>query len=458
MGKLFGTDGVRGVANKELTPELTMKIGRAGAYVLAGQLGRPAKILIGTDTRISADMLEAALAAGLCSVGAEVHRAGVIPSPGMAYLVRHYNMDAGVMISASHNPMPDNGIKFFDRDGYKLSDEVEEEIEALINTDNSEAGIKIPRPTGKEVGRCILCRDAVADYTAFLAGTLSGTSKPLEGMKVVLDCANGACCEAAPAVFAELGAETHLLHWKPDGSNINVNCGSTHLESLQAFMKANEADLGLAFDGDGDRVLCVDDRGEVMDGDAILAICGLALKKKGKLKNNTIVATVMSNMGLQIFCDKEGLKLQRTAVGDRYVIQEMIAGGHILGGEQSGHIILHDYNTTGDGILTGLHLLATLKESTGISKMSELRKIIEALPQVLLGAKLRSRITGDIRENKAIDNAIRELEERLADEGRVLVRASGTEPLIRVMIEGRDETLITQWAEDLVKVIEKELK
>ena len=455
MGKLFGTDGVRGIANKDLTPELTMKIGRAGAYVVAGHLGRAAKILVGTDTRLSADMLEAALTAGLCSVGAEVHRVGVIPSPAMAYLVRYYNMDAGVMLSASHNPMPYNGIKFFNCDGYKLSDEVEEEIEALLDSQKGKEA-DIPRPLGEEVGRSFLCKNALADYLTFLRGTLGNAPKPLEGMRVTLDCSNGACFQAAPAVFEELGAVVQLIHWKPDGTNINRDCGSTHLETLQAFMRDKNVDLGLAFDGDGDRVLCVDDSGAVMDGDIIMAICGLALKKKGKLKNNTIVATVMSNMGLQFFCDKEGIKLQRTAVGDRYVVQEMIAGDYALGGEQSGHVILHEYNTTGDGILTGLQLLATLKESG--QKMSELRKIMETIPQVLLEARLGSQLRLDIRENKTIDSAIRKIEEELAGDGRVLVRASGTEPLIRVMIEGRDEGLICKWAKELVQIIEKELQ
>ena len=451
MGHLFGTDGVRGVANTELTPELTMDIGRAGAYALAGQLGRPPKILIGTDTRLSAEMLESALTAGLCSVGAEVYSAGVIPSPAMAYLVRHYKMDAGVMLSASHNPMPDNGIKFFDGTGYKLSDEVEDEIESFLGGRAAE----IPRPVGEGVGRRFNCENAVKDYIKFLASILSG-DKPLAGMKVALDCANGACYEAAPMIFQRLGAEIFSLHFKPDGCNINVKCGSTHLESLQDFVKINQVDIGLAFDGDGDRVLCVDETGAVMDGDAIMAVCGLALKKKGQLKNNAIVATVMSNLGLQIFCDKEGLGLRRTAVGDRYVIQEMKAGGYNLGGEQSGHVIFLDHNTTGDGILTGLMLMSTLKESG--KKLSELRCIMETMPQVLLGAKLGRRLSGDIRQNEKIDQAIGELEKRLLGEGRVLVRPSGTEPLVRVMIEGRDRAAILEWAKALVQTIEKEMR
>ena len=471
MKKLFGTDGVRGIANEYISPELTIKIGRAGAYALAGHLKRQGaagapKILVGTDTRRSADMLEAALVAGLCSVGAEVYRAGVIPSPAMAFLVRHYKMDAGVMLSASHNSMEDNGIKFFDDTGYKLSDEIEEEIEALLG----ERADEIPRPVGKEIGRTFLCENGIVDYVNFLARTITG--KPFTGMKVALDCANGATYEAAPMIFGQLGAEVFPLHYKPDGININDHCGSTHLESLQAYVRANPVDIGLAFDGDGDRVLCVDETGAVLDGDGIMAICGLALKKKGQLKHNTIVATVMSNLGLELLCQQEGIHLIRTSVGDRYVVQEMKTGGYNLGGEQSGHIIFHDYNTTGDGILTGLQLLATLKESG--QKLSRLRKRMEIVPQVLLGAKLGGRVTEDeIRQNEKISQAIRVIEEKVAgtdndninnsntckaSAGRVLIRPSGTEPLVRVMIEGRDQAAIQQWAEELVQLIEKELR
>ena len=309
------------------------------------------------------------------------------------------------------------------------------------------------RSVGKDIGRSLFCENAAADYISFLASTLG--ELPLAGMKVALDCANGACCETAPLIFRQLGAEVYSIHCKPDGANINVNCGSTHLESLQEYLKSKQLDLGLAFDGDGDRVLCVDDRGEVVDGDGIMAVCALALRKKGRLKNNAIVATVMSNMGLQLFCDKEGLSLHRSQVGDRYVIQDMKAGGYNLGGEQSGHIIFHDYNTTGDGILTGLQLLATLKESG--QKMSELRKVMESMPQVQLGARLSSRLKSDIRENKRIDSAIRKIEQLVEGEGRLLVRPSGTEPLLRVMIEGRDRAVIEGWARELVQLIEEEL-
>jgi len=450
LEKLFGTDGVRGLANTELTPELAMQIGKAGAYVLAGHLGRPAKILIGTDTRQSSDMLEAALIAGLCSVGAEVHRARSIPSPAMAHLVRLYEMDAGVMLSASHNHMADNGIKFFDNAGYKLSDDVEAEIEALIKDDCN----KVPRPTGGEVGRSQFRKEeSVAHYIDFLSNIVEG-NKPFEGLKVGLDCANGACYSAGPLVFEKLGAEVYPIHYEPNGTNINENCGSTHLESLQAHVKANKLDVGLAFDGDGDRVLCVDETGAELDGDGIMAICALALRERGKLKNNTIVATVMSNMGLELFCKKEGFELKRTKVGDRYVIQEMISGDYNLGGEQSGHIIYHDYNTVGDGILTGLLLIDSFRKSG--QKLSELRKVIEVLPQVLLGAKLKKRVTTDVCKNEKIDKAIKEVEARLEGKGRVLVRASGTEPLIRVMIEGPDKAMLSKMAEELVDLISEE--
>ncbi|MCL2420246.1 MAG: phosphoglucosamine mutase [Defluviitaleaceae bacterium] len=455
MGKYFGTDGVRGKANEYLTPELAMAIGRAGAYALAGHLGRPPKILIGADTRLSADMLEAALVAGLCAVGAEVHRAGVVPSPAMAFLVRDLKMDAGVMLSASHNPMPDNGIKFFDGTGYKLSDAVEAEIEALIDLIYENAD-KIPRPVGEAVGRAVLCDRPVERYVAFLTNTVEG-KLPFAGMKVALDCANGATYQAAPMAFKKLGAKIIPMHYQPDGVNINANCGSTHLESLRAYVKANPVDIGLAFDGDGDRVLCVDETGAIIDGDVIMAICGLALEKQGRLKHSTIAATVMSNLGLELFCRDNGLKLLRTRVGDRYVIQEMKAEDYNLGGEQSGHIIFHDYNTTGDGVLTGLQLLAILKESG--QKLSELCKVIEIMPQVLLGAELGSRMSEDeIKQNEKIGHAIRKLEAAMQGSGRVLVRPSGTEPLVRVMIEGSDQSVIQQQAAELVRIIEKELK
>jgi len=448
MARMFGTDGVRGKANTELTPEMAMQIGRAGAYALAGSAGRAPKVMIGTDTRRSADMLEAALVAGLCSVGAKVYLAGVVPSPAMAHLVRQYELDAGIMLSASHNPMPDNGIKFFDGKGYKLSDSLEDEIEALC----SERANEIPRPVGIGVGHCFPCESATEDYVEFLLSTITG-KKPFAGLRIALDCANGATYQAAPIAFRKLGAEVFFIHSAPDGSNINEGCGSTHLGSLRDYVKARGLDIGLAFDGDGDRMLCVDDTGAEMDGDVIMAVCGLAMQKKGNLNNNAIVATVMSNMGLQLMCREQGITLHQTSVGDRYVIEKMREGGYNLGGEQSGHIIFGDYNTTGDGILTGLQLLAILKESG--QKMSELRRVMEPLPQVLLNAELSGR--NKYVETEPITNAIAEADKQLAGEGRILVRPSGTEPLVRVMIEGREQSAIDKMATELVTLIEKEL-
>jgi len=446
MKKLFGTDGVRGLANKGLTPEMAMDIGMAGAYVLSKD--KKAKVLIGSDTRLSSDMLEGALLAGLCAMGAEVYKAGVVPSPAMAHLVRHYKMDAGVMLSASHNPMEDNGIKFFDSKGYKLPDEVEEEIETLISKKET-----IPRPIGADIGRAYSLEEGLAEYENFLVSTIKG-DKPLSGLKVALDCANGATYKAAPEVFARLGAEVITMYNKPDGVNINDGCGSTHLGPLQAYVKANKVDIGLAFDGDGDRVLCVDNLGEELDGDAIMAICGLNMKNKGQLKNNTIVATVMSNLGLELFCKENSITLLRTAVGDRYVLQEMLAGGFNIGGEQSGHIILSDNNSTGDGTLTGLQLASILKENA--KPLSELRKVMQSLPQVLLAA--RGKLEGSLKDNKTIASAIQEVENKLATTGRVLVRPSGTEPVVRVMMEGQNKDEIQKLAEDLTAIIQKEMK
>ena len=447
MGNYFGTDGVRGVANKDITPELAMQIGIAGAYVLAGQLGRQPDIIVGTDTRISSDMLEAAITAGLCSLGAKVHSAGVIPSPAISHLIRQYKMDAGVMLSASHNPMADNGIKFFDSTGHKLSDTAEDEIESYFGKNIK----KIPRPTGENVGVKIKRSSALTDYADFLQKTCNAS---LEGMKIAMDCANGACSQIAPEIFKRMGAEVYPIHCKPDGININKKCGSTNMASLVKHVHETAADIGLAFDGDGDRVLAVDDKGAAADGDLIMAVCGLSLKNKGLLKKNSIVVTVMSNLGLQFFCDKNGIELRRTAVGDRYVVQEMIQGGYNFGGEQSGHILYYDCNTTGDGILTGLRLLADIKESG--QKLSELRKIMTTVPQVLLGVRLGKRLSGDVCENNRINSAILEIEKSLDGIGRILVRPSGTEPLIRVMIEGPDKDKITAQAKSLISLIEDE--
>lgn len=445
MGKFFGTDGVRGVANVELTPELVYKLGRAGAYVLTKQTNHAAKIIVGMDTRISGDMLESALIAGICSVGAHAVSLGVIPTPAVAYLVREYNADAGVVISASHNPVQDNGIKFFNSQGFKLRDELEAEIE-LYMTDKFD---DIPRPYGDQVGAREVCEQAIEDYVNFEVST---TDIKLDGIKLAIDCANGATYKAAPMALNALGVDVMAIHREPDGTNINANCGSTHLEDLQKFVVENGMDLGIAFDGDGDRCLAVDEFGEVVDGDVIMAICGNHLKNEGKLKNDTIVATVMSNLGLFMMGDKHKINIEKTKVGDRYVLERMLEKGDCFGGEQSGHIIFFDYNTTGDGILTCIQLLATLKKSG--QRLSEAKKIMEVLPQVLVNARVDNKRKNDYLSNETIKNEIDKLEQKFSGEGRVLIRPSGTEPIVRVMIEGRDKEVLKEEAERLARLIE----
>jgi len=448
MGRLFGTDGVRGVANLELTAGLAYKLGQAGAYVLAGEFKHTPKIIVGMDTRISGDMLEAALVAGICSVGAEAVCLDVLPTPAIAYLTRLYNADAGVVISASHNPFEFNGIKFFNEKGYKLPDEIEEQIEAII-LDNI---LELPKPVGSEVGRKSTCESALDDYVAFLKKTID---VDLKGLKIVIDCANGASYEVAPYTLFELGADVTVINNEPDGININKNCGSTHIKELQEKVLEVGADVGLAFDGDADRVLAVDEKGNFIDGDQIMAIIGLDLKKKGKLSKDTIVATVMSNMGFDIMAKQEGLNIVKTTVGDRYVLEEMISKGYVLGGEQSGHVIFLEHNTTGDGMVTGLQLLQVLKTSG--KKVSELAGVMQILPQVLKNAKVSNDKKNSYMEDEIIAKSCKELEQIFHGEGRVLIRPSGTEPLVRVMIEGKDQDFITQKAIDLVKIIEERL-
>ncbi len=448
MGKYFGTDGVRGVANTELTPEFVYKLGRAGAYVLTKETSHAPKIIVGMDTRMSGDMLESALIAGICSVGAHAVSLGIIPTPAVAHLVRQYNADAGVMISASHNPVKDNGIKFFNNKGFKLADEIENEIENVI--DNCIESI--PRPIGIEVGTKKAALDALDDYILFLSNTCPVR---LNGIRVAVDCANGATYKAAPIVLHELGAEVLAIHREPDGTNINKNCGSTHMEDLIKFVKENNVDLGIAFDGDGDRCLAVDGNGEFVDGDKIMAICADELKKEGKLKNDSLVATVMSNLGLFIMGKEKGINIERTKVGDRYVLERMLERKDCLGGEQSGHIIFLDYNTTGDGILTAIQLLAIIKK-TGKS-LSELTKIMETLPQVLINAEVDNSKKNDYLEDNIIKEEIDKLEKMFEGEGRVLIRPSGTEPIVRVMIEGRDKDVIEREAKKLALLIEERL-
>lgn len=445
MGKFFGTDGVRGVANVELTPELAYKLGRAGAYVLTKHTNHTAKIIVGMDTRISGDMLESALISGICSVGAQAVSLGVVPTPAVAHLVRAYNADAGIVISASHNPVQDNGIKFFNSQGFKLRDDIELEIESYM----TDLWDTLPRPTGDMVGAKTVCDEAIDDYVNFVITT---TDIKLDGIKVAIDCANGATYKAAPVALEELGAEVYAIHREPDGTNINKNCGSTHIKSLSKFVVENGCDLGIAFDGDGDRCLAVDSRGNLVDGDVIMAICGNYMKEQGRLKNDTIVATVMSNLGLFIMGKEKGIKIEKTNVGDRYVLEHILENGDCFGGEQSGHIIFFDYNTTGDGIVTAIQLLTTLKK-TG-QPLDEAKKIMEVLPQALVNARVDNKRKKDYLKNETIKSEIEKLEAKFKDNGRVLIRPSGTEPIVRVMIEGRDQKVIQQEAERLAKLIE----
>lgn len=445
MGKFFGTDGVRGVANIELTPELAFKLGRAGAYVLTKEQNHVAKIIVGMDTRISGDMLESALIAGICSVGAQAVSLGVVPTPAVAHLVRKYNADAGVVISASHNPVKDNGIKFFNSQGFKLRDEIENEIEAYMTDKFS----SIPSPSGELVGSKCVNTTATSDYAHFLAST---TESRLDGIRVVIDCANGATYKVAPIALEALGAEVFAIHCEPNGININDKCGSTHLESLSQYVKEGKFDLGIAFDGDGDRCLAVDENGNTVDGDEIMAICGNYLKSIGRLKNDTIVATVMSNLGLFKMGEKHNINIEQTKVGDRYVLERMLEKGDCFGGEQSGHIIFFDYNTTGDGILTAIQLMATLKK-TG-KTLSEAKSIMQVMPQVLVNARVDNKLKDSYLTNETIKSEIEKLEEKFAGDGRVLIRASGTEPIVRVMIEGKDRAIIKEEAERLARIIE----
>jgi phosphoglucosamine mutase len=445
MGKYFGTDGVRGVANRDLTPELAYRIGRCGGVVLAGKTARP-KVLIGRDTRISSALLENALVAGLLSIGADVVRLGVVTTPAVAYLTRRLQADAGVMISASHNPFEDNGIKFFGGDGFKLLDETEAEIERLMDAESD----TLPRPTGADIGMDTTDESARQLYLDYLATTVSHR---FDGLKLVLDCAHGAAYELAPAVFRALGAEVIAYGAEPNGLNINDGVGSTHPEMLAAKVREHGADLGLAFDGDADRLIAIDDRGEETDGDYVLCICGDAMKRAGKLKHNTVVTTVMANIGFFQAARELGLNTAQTAVGDRYVMEEMVRGGYNLGGEQSGHVIFLDYNTTGDGILTGLQLVDTVVASG--RKLSELKQVMRKYPQTLVNVRVadKSRYQG----NKTIQEAVAAAQQALGDQGRILVRPSGTESLIRVMAEGPDITIIRRHVDEIASVIREQL-
>ena len=445
MSRLFGTDGVRGVANDELTPLLAMQLGQAGAYVLTKENKHKPTIMVGCDTRISGDMLANALMAGICSVGANAVYVGVIPTPAVAYLTRKYKVDAGVVISASHNPVEFNGIKFFDGEGYKLPDALEDEIETIIKSGMNE----IKFPIGSNVGKIKYRTDAREEY---INHSVQSVNVDLSGLKIVVDCAEGAAYYTSVEALRDLGGNIVPLHNMPDGTNINANCGSTHMQELQARVVYEKADIGLAFDGDADRLLAVDEMGNIVDGDQIMAIVGMHMKENHELVNDTIVATVMSNLGFFLMGEKNGIHMEQTKVGDRYVLERMKEIGASLGGEQSGHIIFLKENTTGDGLLSALHLLKVIVE-TG-KKLSELAGIMEVLPQALVNAKVPNHKKEHYMEYPEIADAIQKLNNKFAGEGWVLIRPSGTEPLVRVMIEGKNQQMIEKDAEQLAELIQ----
>ncbi len=448
MARLFGTDGVRGIANADLTCDLAFKLGQAGAFVLGSNVHRPT-ILIGRDTRLSGEMLEAALVAGICSIGARAVLVDVLPTPGIAYLTRYYGADAGVVISASHNTVEYNGIKFFDRNGCKLPDEIEDHIESIIG--KGDPGMVLP--TGVKIGRRVRQVNAQRRYIDFVKET---TSERLDGLHIVVDCAQGASYQVAPLALRELGATVSVYYHEPDGTNINENCGSTHPERLCELVRELGADIGLAFDGDADRLIAVDERGQIVNGDQVMCICALHMKEQGTLKNNTLVTTVMSNMGLDIALKKHGIKNVKTKVGDRYVLEKMLADGYSLGGEQSGHVIFLDHNTTGDGLITAIQLLTVMVKTK--QSLGRLSKAMQVLPQSLYAAKVSDKRKYDFDKDEEILSAIRALESKYEGRGRVLVRASGTEPMVRVMIEGEDQYEMDSDVYRLSVLIEDKLK
>ena len=444
MGRLFGTDGARGIANSELTCEMAMNIGRAAAFVLTRENVKRPKVLIGKDTRASSNMLEMALASGLCSVGADVVLAGFVPTPAVAYLISDCGADAGVMISASHNPCEYNGIKLFNNSGYKLPDAIEEEIEALVLDDMS----PINFPTGGKVGNVFIRHDYIDKYIDHIVDSIDVR---LEGLKIALDCSNGSASFTAQRIFKALGAELHILHANPDGENINANCGSTHMKGLIDYVNAYGMDLGLAFDGDSDRCLAVDEKGNLIDGDRLIAVFAKSLKEQGKLKGNTAVVTVMTNIGFKQFAKENGIDIAETGVGDRYVLEKMLENDFVIGGEQSGHIIFKDFATTGDGQLTGVQFAAIMAK-TG-KTASELASVMQVFPQTMVNVSASNELKALIKTDDDIKNAIDSVSARLGDEGRILVRASGTEPLIRVMLEGKNIKEIAAMAEEVAAVI-----
>ncbi|WP_404447016.1 phosphoglucosamine mutase [Sutcliffiella horikoshii] len=445
MGKYFGTDGVRGVANSELTPELAFKVGRLGGYVLTKDQTRP-KVLIGRDTRISGHMLEGALVAGLLSIGAEVMRLGVISTPGVAYLTKALGAQAGVMISASHNPVADNGIKFFGPDGFKLSDEQEAEIEALMDEETD----SLPRPVGADLGQVNDYFEGGQKYLQFLKQTVD---EDFSGIHIALDCAHGATSSHATHLFADLEADITTMGSSPNGLNINDGVGSTHPETLAQLVLEKGADIGLAFDGDGDRIIAVDEKGQIVDGDQIMFICAKYLSENGRLRHNTVVSTVMSNLGFYKALEASNVETKQTAVGDRYVVEEMKNGNYLLGGEQSGHIIFLDYNTTGDGMLTGLQLVNIMKMTK--KSLSELAGEMTKFPQLLVNIRVtdKHRVT----ENAKVAAIIAEVEAEMNGNGRILVRPSGTEPLVRVMAEAPTQEQCDEYVERIAAVVRAEM-
>ena len=447
MGKYFGTDGVRGEANVELTPELAFKLGRFGGYVLSQHEEETPLVFVGRDTRISGEMLEHALIAGLLSVGIRVYKLGVIATPGVAYLVRTEKASAGVMISASHNPALDNGIKFFGGDGFKLDDDRELEIEALLDADED----MLPRPSAQGLGTVMEYPEGLRKYQEFLVST----GVQLEGMHVVLDTANGAASTSARQIFADLGAHLTVIGENPDGLNINDGVGSTHPEHLQEKVKEVGAAIGLAFDGDSDRLIAVDENGEIVDGDKIMYIIGSYLSSKGLLEKNTIVTTVMSNLGFHKALDAKGIQKEITAVGDRYVVEEMRKSGYNLGGEQSGHVVIMDYNTTGDGQLTGVQLTKIMQE-TG-KKLSELAAEVTIYPQKLVNIRVENSMKDKAMEVPAIREIIEKMEAEMAGNGRILVRPSGTEPLLRVMAEAPTHEEVDYYVDTIAAVVQAEI-
>lgn len=449
MGKLFGTDGARGIANTELTCELAMAIGRAAAMVLIETAQHRPTVVIGKDTRASSDMLEAALCAGLCSVGADVLLLGVVPTPAVAYLVGKYDADAGIMISASHNPCEYNGIKLFDGQGYKLPDTLEAEIEAIV----LEGKRTPPAPLGGEVGRILPGRPAVDDYVSHL---LSTTSVDLRGMRIAVDCANGSASATARKLFSALGADCVYINDQPDGVNINANCGSTHMEGLTELVKKLRFNAGVAFDGDADRCLMVDEKGNLLDGDKLIAAMAYHMKKQGTLPGDTAVVTVMSNLGFFRFCEEHNILTVSTKVGDRYVLEEMRRMGYTLGGEQSGHIILSQYASTGDGQLSAIQVLSMARQHGW--KMSRVGNLMTRYPQVMVNVRADAQQKQQFNDSEALQASIKAADDALGRDGRVLVRVSGTEPLVRVMVEGKDFDHINQVAMSLADQIKAELK